>query len=54
MQAVTIDHPDFGAAWRQRDYDFVISDEFKDLLRTNNITLVTWGQIQKLLPAISK
>jgi len=54
MQAITIDHPDFGAAWRQRDYDFVISDEFKDLLRTNNIILVTWGQIQKLLPAISK
>src|SRR5882762_1525174 len=23
LQAVMVDHPDYGAAWRQRDYDFV-------------------------------
>jgi predicted glycoside hydrolase/deacetylase ChbG (UPF0249 family) len=32
MQAITVDHPDFGAAWRQRDFDYVISEEFKNLL----------------------
>ena len=29
LQAVMIDHPDYGAAWRQRDYDIVTSPEFK-------------------------
>jgi len=51
MQAITINHPDFGAAWRQRDYDFVISDEYKKLLEENDIHLVTWGEIQKLFLA---
>ena len=29
LQAVTLDHADYGAAWRQRDYDVVTSPEFK-------------------------
>lgn len=48
MQAVTIDHPDFGSAWRQRDYNFVVSDELKELLKKNNIHLLTWREIQKV------
>ena len=48
MQAVTIDHPDFGAAWRQRDYDVVMSEKFKNLIKERNIKLVTWRQIQQL------
>ena len=27
LQAVMVDHPDFGSAWRQRDYDFVTRSE---------------------------
>jgi predicted glycoside hydrolase/deacetylase ChbG (UPF0249 family) len=46
MQAVTVNHPDFGAAWRQRDLDFVTSAAFSDLLKAHDITLVTWGQIR--------
>jgi predicted glycoside hydrolase/deacetylase ChbG (UPF0249 family) len=49
LQAVTLDHPDFGAAWRQRDYDFVTSPEFKKLLEENHIVLVKWKDFQKLL-----
>jgi predicted glycoside hydrolase/deacetylase ChbG (UPF0249 family) len=49
MKAITIDHPDFGAAWRQRDLDYVTSDEFKNLLKQNNIHLITWGDIQKVM-----
>lgn len=49
LQAVTIDHPDFGAAWRQRDYDFVTSPEFKKILEKNHIVLVKWRDFQKLL-----
>jgi chitin disaccharide deacetylase len=37
------------AAWRQRDYDYTISPQFQEALRKNNIQLVTWKQIQKLL-----
>lgn len=49
LQAVTLDHPDFGSAWRQRDYDFVTSAEFKKILEENHIVLVKWRDFQKLL-----
>jgi predicted glycoside hydrolase/deacetylase ChbG (UPF0249 family) len=49
LQAVTLDHPDYGAAWRQRDYDFVTSPEFKKLLNENHVILVKWNDLQKLL-----
>lgn len=49
MRAVTVDHPDWGAAWRQRDFDFFTSAECKKLLEDNNVKLVTWRQIGKLL-----
>jgi predicted glycoside hydrolase/deacetylase ChbG (UPF0249 family) len=49
LQAVTIDHPDFGSAWRQRDYDFVTSPEFKKALAENHVILVKWKDFKKLL-----
>ena len=49
MQAVAIDHPDFGAAWRQNDLNTMLSKEFKAKLAEQNIVLVTWGQIKGLL-----
>jgi chitin disaccharide deacetylase len=48
MQAVTINHPDYGAAWRQRDLDYILSDEFKEVLTAEGIQPVTWRQIQEL------
>ena len=48
MRAVTVDHPDWGAAWRQRDFDFFTSDAFRKLLSENQIRLVTWREISKL------
>lgn len=48
MQAVTVDHPDFGAAWRQRDLNYVLSDEFRQVLKERGIQLVTWREIQKI------
>ncbi len=47
MQAVTIDHPDFGAGWRQRDFDVVNDPDFKNLIADRGIKLVTWRQIQQ-------
>jgi predicted glycoside hydrolase/deacetylase ChbG (UPF0249 family) len=49
LQAVMADHPDYGSAWRQRDYDFVTSPEFKKVLRENNVVLVNWKNLQKLI-----
>jgi predicted glycoside hydrolase/deacetylase ChbG (UPF0249 family) len=44
-QAIMVNHPDFGAEWRQNDLDFVLSDEFKKAIKDHNIKLVTWRQI---------
>ncbi|MCU1270426.1 MAG: YdjC family protein [Acidobacteriaceae bacterium] len=49
LQAVTMDHPDYGSAWRQRDYDVVTSPEFKKALGDNHIILVKWKDLQKLV-----
>ncbi len=46
MQAVAVNHPDFGSAWRQRDLDFVTGKEFRDLLETYDIKLVSWDQVR--------
>jgi hypothetical protein len=40
---------DYGSEWRQRDLDLVQSKEFKDLLRANNVILITWGQIRDVM-----
>lgn len=46
MQAVTIDHPDWGAAWRQADFNYFTSDACRKLLVENNIRLITWREIR--------
>ncbi len=48
MQAISKNHPDFGSAWRQRDYDCMVSDEFRELLDKNNIYPITWKEIKEL------
>jgi chitin disaccharide deacetylase len=49
LQAVMVDHADYGAAWRQRDYDVVTSPEFKKLLEENHVVLIQWKDLKKLL-----
>jgi predicted glycoside hydrolase/deacetylase ChbG (UPF0249 family) len=49
MRAITVDHPDYGAAWRQRDFDAVRSPEFKQALKQNHIILVGWRELDKLV-----
>ncbi|HET7085332.1 MAG TPA: polysaccharide deacetylase family protein [Rhizomicrobium sp.] len=36
---------EWGAAWRQRDFDFFTSDDFADILEKENIKLMTWREI---------
>lgn len=49
MRGATFDHPDWGAAWRQRDFDFFTSDAFRKLLEENQIKLITWRDLGKLI-----
>jgi predicted glycoside hydrolase/deacetylase ChbG (UPF0249 family) len=49
LQAVMVDHLDFGSAWRQRDYDFVTSPEFKKAIEENHVILVKWKDLKKLV-----
>jgi len=47
MKAVTIDHPNWGSAWRERDLQFFTSDAFRKLLQENGIKLITWRDVRK-------
>ena len=49
LQAVTLDHPDYGSAWRQRDFDVMTGPEFKKALEENHIILVRWKDLKKLV-----
>ncbi len=49
LQAVTVNHPDYGSAWRQRDYDAITSAEFKKALQDNHVVLVRWSDLKKLI-----
>ena len=49
MKGVTFGHPNWGAEWRQRDFDFVTSDTFRKVLKENNVKLITWREIGKLV-----
>jgi predicted glycoside hydrolase/deacetylase ChbG (UPF0249 family) len=37
--------PAWGAAWRQRDFDFFTSEGFRTCLAENNIKLTTWREL---------
>lgn len=49
LQAVTLNHPDYGAAWRQRDYNVITSPELKRAIEDNHVILIHWRDIKKLI-----
>ena len=49
MQGATVNHPAWGAAWRQRDFEFFTSNAFRKLLQENQIKLITWRELGKLI-----
>ena len=49
MRGATADHPNWGAAWRQRDFEFFTSDAFRKILQENNIKLITYRELGKLI-----
>jgi len=51
MQGATFDHPDWGAEWRQNDFDLVRSAEFQKFLKDQGFVLVTWKDLARALPS---
>src|SRR5262249_14693288 len=49
MVAATRERDSWGAAWRQRDFDFFSGAEFQKLLRDNQIHLITWREISRAM-----
>ncbi len=50
MQAVTVGHPDYGSAWRQRDFEVMTSPQFRKALEENHVVLTNWRKLGALLP----
>ncbi len=50
IQGATSDHPDWGAQWRQNDYNLVSSPEFQKFVKDQGFVLVTWKDLAKALP----
>jgi predicted glycoside hydrolase/deacetylase ChbG (UPF0249 family) len=48
-QAIMVDRPDWGAAWRQRDIVAMSSPRFRKALEDNHVILIGWRDIKKLL-----
>jgi hypothetical protein len=49
LQAVTVNHADYGSAWRQRDYNVMTSPEFKKAMEDNHVILIAWKDLKRLL-----
>jgi len=49
LRAVTVGWDEWGADWRQRDYDVLTSAEFQQALKDNHVVLVTWREIQRAM-----
>ena len=50
MRAATYDQPNWGAQWRQNDFDTVKNPEFEKFLRDQGFILVSWRDLAKALP----
>jgi predicted glycoside hydrolase/deacetylase ChbG (UPF0249 family) len=47
LRAATRERSTWGAAWRQRDYDFFTSDQFREVLAQQKIKLITWRELAR-------
>ena len=50
MSGATFDHPNWGAQWRQNDFDTVRSPEFHKFLKEQGFILVSWRDLAKAAP----
>jgi len=47
LGAATRERSTWGSAWRQRDYDFFTSDQFREILAQQRINLITWRELAR-------
>jgi chitin disaccharide deacetylase len=47
LRAATRERSTWGSAWRQRDYDFFTSDQFRQTLAQEHIKLITWRELAR-------
>ena len=47
LRAATRERSTWGSAWRQRDYDFFTSDQFREILAQQKIRLITWRELAR-------
>jgi predicted glycoside hydrolase/deacetylase ChbG (UPF0249 family) len=50
LRAATRERSTWGSAWRQRDFDFFTSAQFRELLDQQKIKLITWRELGRLSP----
>jgi chitin disaccharide deacetylase len=48
LRAATRERSTWGSAWRQRDFDFFSSDQFRQILVQENIKLITWRELSSM------
>jgi predicted glycoside hydrolase/deacetylase ChbG (UPF0249 family) len=48
-QAIMVGHLEWGAAWRQREFDTISSPEFRHALEENHVVIIGWRDIQRLM-----
>jgi chitin disaccharide deacetylase len=51
LRAATRERSTWGSAWRQRDYDFFTSDQFREILGQQKIKLITWRELTRAAEA---
>jgi hypothetical protein len=49
LQQMRADDPNWGASWRQRDFDAMMSQEVRQAFRAVAAVPVTWGRVGTLL-----
>jgi predicted glycoside hydrolase/deacetylase ChbG (UPF0249 family) len=45
LRAATRERSSWGSAWRQRDYDFFTSDQFREILAQQKIKQISWREL---------
>jgi len=50
-RAATRERSTWGSSWRQRDYDFFTSDQFREILAQQKFKLITWRELARAAEA---
>jgi hypothetical protein len=46
IRAITVEHPEYRAKWRQDDYDFLMSAECAKIIKEQDIIMITWRELR--------